>query len=335
MLTLRAHKEDCQAMRRPCLRGFLDFGVFFMSCVRECQWEVERRSHVRPEVSAVMHALHSDIKGKYETAWGLTDDVPVLEGVGQGCVAAPTRSKLMLGVIQRTVARLASGYKFTGATGGIPQIFYADDGCFLATNLADLQMAFDTCWMVTRAMGLNITVKKNGKKTAWSGTYWKGNVEHHIEGWTMQLPDGTTIPQVETYKYLGGEERSGWKGRHELVEAKALRQCCQLLRLLGRVPTLGPEQLRRAMSLALAGVLGYFARSTPISLATCKSIEEVRAQVLRQRGICPGEPRLQIYAPPEGGGLGPGQDTGEAGEANLSCCCFNTADSKSGRTTDN
>ena len=36
-----------------------------------------------------------------------------------------------------------------------------------------------------------------------------------------------------------------------------------------------------------------------------------------------------------GGGLGTEPDTGEAGEANLSCCCFNTADSKSGLTTDN
>ena len=36
-----------------------------------------------------------------------------------------------------------------------------------------------------------------------------------------------------------------------------------------------------------------------------------------------------------GGGRGPGfEGTEEAGEASLSCCCLNTADLKSGRTTD-
>ena len=34
------------------------------------------------------------------------------------------------------------------------------------------------------------------------------------------------------------------------------------------------------------------------------------------------------------GGRGAGLDTEVAGEANLSCCCFNTADSKSGLTTE-
>ena len=152
-------------------------GVFFMSCVRECQWEVERRSGVKPEVIAVMQALHSNIKGRYETAWGLTEDVPILEGVGQGCVAAPTRSKLMLGVMQRSITQLCYGYKFTGAAGGTGQLFYADDGCWLASSMADLQLMFDTAWMVTRALGLSITVNANGKKTAWEGTYWEGGVE--------------------------------------------------------------------------------------------------------------------------------------------------------------
>ena len=57
------------------------------------------------------------------------------------------------------------------------------------------------------------------------------------------------------------------------------------------------------MSLAIAGVIGYFGRSTPISLETCKSIEAVRAEVLRRRGFCPSEPRLLIFAAHEAGGL--------------------------------
>ena len=81
------------------------------------------------------------------------------------------------------------------------------------------------------------------------------------------------------------------------------RQCCQLIRLLGRVPTLGPEQLRQAISLAIAGTVGYFGRSTPMPFAVCASIEAVRAETLRQRGICEGEPRILAFAPYAAGGL--------------------------------
>ena len=73
---------------------------------------------------------------------------------------------------------------------------------------------FDTCWMVTRALGLKVTVKENGTKTAWSGTYWEDGVEKKIEGWEMRLPNDEVIPQVDIYKYLGGPERSMWADRH-------------------------------------------------------------------------------------------------------------------------
>ena len=38
--------------------------------------------------------------------------------------------------------------------------------------------------------------------------------------------------------------------------------------------------------------------------AVCAAIETARADALRKRGICPGEPRIQIFAPHEAGGLG-------------------------------
>ena len=58
----------------------------------------------------------------------------------------------------------------------------ADDGALLASSLADLQMMFDTVWMVSRVLGLTVGVKANGKKTAWSGTYWEGSSEKEIKG---------------------------------------------------------------------------------------------------------------------------------------------------------
>ena len=57
------------------------------------------------------------------------------------------------------------------------------------------------------------------------------------------------------------------------------------------------------MSLIIGGLLGYYSRGTPVPWAVCASIEAVRCETLRRRGICPAEPRIMIFAPHEAGGL--------------------------------
>lgn len=40
--------------QQPCYKAYLDYSTLFMSCVRQCQSEVEARLGVRTEVTAVM-----------------------------------------------------------------------------------------------------------------------------------------------------------------------------------------------------------------------------------------------------------------------------------------
>jgi hypothetical protein len=164
-------------------------------------------------------------------------------------------------------------------------------------------------WYASRVLGLTIGVKPNGKgglgkKTAWSGTYWEEVIEKEVTGWEMRFPDRRKIPQCTRYKYLGGYETSGWRGRHDETLATVKQNCCKMIRLIDSVPILGPEQIRRAVELAVSGICGFYGRSTPIPWATCKEIEAVRAEVLQRRGISPSSPRLPIFAPCEAGGLG-------------------------------
>ena len=64
----------------------------------------------------------------------------------------------------------------------------------------------DTCWMVTRAAGLKMTIKDD-KKTAWQASYWENGVEKEIMDWEFRLPDGRLIPRVaKEYTYLGSAE---------------------------------------------------------------------------------------------------------------------------------
>eukprot|EP00965_Chrysotila_dentata_P051818 1720295-Pleurochrysis_carterae.AAC.1 len=150
---------------------------------------------------------------------------------------------------------------------------------------------------------------KGEKKTAWSGTYYnEEGKESDITGWDVVLPDGEKIPQLkgaETCKYLGTHLRPGRargssiRDMREIVAGKAKRIIFAIGRLLG----MSQEQLGKTLALGIAGVLGYYARSTPMDLRTCKSIDEARIKVLRAAGYATGWPRGQIYHRATEGGV--------------------------------
>ena len=183
-LVLRIAQEHAMMMGTDLYIGYLDLGSFFMSCVREVQWEVESWTGVDPGVTAVVRALHEGATGQYETAWGLTDMFPILRGNGQGCVNGAVRSKLLLTVMQRMVSKYHRGLTFTDGV-DIPALYFADDACFLSSSLAGLQLAYDCAWMVTKVCGLDIGIKGK-KKTAYMATYYTGTRAMDVTGWDAQ-----------------------------------------------------------------------------------------------------------------------------------------------------
>eukprot|EP00965_Chrysotila_dentata_P259429 6213564-Pleurochrysis_carterae.AAC.1 len=139
----------------------------------------------------------------------------------------------------------------------------------------------EVMWVMTKILGLNMQITGK-KKTAWSGVYYNENGgETDITGWEVMLPDGTKIPQLtgsETYKYLGTQLRPG---RAKGSSIKQMRRTIaekskRIIYAVGRLPGLTQKQLGNTLALGVAGVLGYYARSTPMDLMTCKSIEEAR-----------------------------------------------------------
>eukprot|EP00965_Chrysotila_dentata_P107207 3542131-Pleurochrysis_carterae.AAC.1 len=149
---------------------------------------------------------------------------------------------------------------------GAPFLIYADDGIIITDSINILQLAMEVIWVMTKILGLNMQIKGKNK-TAWSGE--------------VVLPDGETIPQLkgtETYKYLGTHLRPGRargnsnKDMRKQIAGKVKR----LIFAIGRLPGLTQEQLGKITSLGVAGMLGYYARSTPMDMTTCKSIEEAR-----------------------------------------------------------
>ena len=90
----------------------------------------------------------------------------------------------------------------------------------------------------------------------------------------MRMPDGMPIPQLkgdESYKYLGTELRTGWangEGQTEMRE-RCVADCKRVIWIIGNLPHLTGEQIRRNMALALSGIIGYYGRSTVITWEDC------------------------------------------------------------------
>ena len=251
--------------------AWIDYASFFMSVVKTCQIETERFCGVHPGVTEVVELLHTDVKGCYETAYGLTPWYDIRIGTGQGCVNGATRAKLALVLSQRVVSKLCVGYGFTlNPDQRICQLYYADDVLLQAPSMHELRKMIECCWIVAKISGLRMTIKQK-RKTAWAGTYWtRDSRGHWIErdincgAFKMVLPDGTPIPQVrmdETYKYLGSELTPGYTGSQDRIRAKVVTRSIGVIGVLGSIKNIGIDTLNKAINMTVGGLVDYYGRT--------------------------------------------------------------------------
>ena len=201
-----------------------------------------------------------------------------------------------------------AGFEFSApaAAGAqvVPEVFFADDGAFVTGEPRMLQLAFDVVAVMARLEGLEIGIKDDGSKTAWSGLEWRDGGWHDCgDGRAYTLLDGRVVPRNPTYKHLGTMLASMLD--HSQVRERVVRRCSGVITALARLGVLNVEQYARASSAAVLSVLGYYGRATPIGRAACEQIEVVRRRALGQlghRAAC--APTAQVYLAAGDGGCG-------------------------------
>jgi hypothetical protein len=346
VLVLRLAQQQAAATQSMLCIGWQDMGSFFMSCCYEVLWAAEARTGVDPSITRVVQALHDSVTGRYETEWGLTEGFAIGKGTGQGCVNGAVRSKLLLNVMQGAVDRLCKGHQVVGGR-GVGQMYFADDGAYLADTPGALQQMYDVAWVMAKVCGLRLIVKGK-KKTAYVATYWEGGQQHDVTDWQLRFPDGQVIPQimcnteqaaaptytastarrareakaaaalsgeaatvtkvgsddVHTYRYLGAEMTARWQGGMNVTRQEIRMRVIHVIKAIGRIQHLTHEQLRGIIDIAIEGIIGYYARGTPLTKADCDAIETARAEAIRVRGYTTGAPKAQLYEAQEQGGMG-------------------------------
>ena len=233
---------------------YIDWATFFMGIVKEVQTETEKRMGVHPDVSQVVVALHTEVKGAYETEYGLSGSFNVANGTGQGCINGAVRAKVILA---RNIATEGGGYEITpGKRNGrrivVPNLSYADDMVWISSTAVGMQLTLDTCVMA--AVVLNMEVKIKGKtKTAYAATRWtrekKGGAmrQEDIEvdlRMANGTAEGTKVPKLDkedAYTYLGTIMEVMWHGSSESTRRKVVKACKGVIAAISRVPLQTPE----------------------------------------------------------------------------------------------
>ena len=339
LLCLRLVQQQAAAKRSVLCVGMQDYSQFFMMCVKSICSMVERKLKVDPAVIKVIEELHSHVTGKYDTYWGLSKPFDIRRGVGQGCVNGAIRAKILQAVTQRVIRKVVRGYDMTQGP-SCPQLHFADDSCYLTNSVADLQLAYDTAWVMAKLCGLKLKVKTEKTGTAFMATHWVGNTQHDILGCNIQLPDGRDVPQIcmggikdrpahasfnprsvrrkkgtnqqaatakeetRTYKYLGQLISPSATRGLEPARQALRKKTISILKFTSRLTRLTHEQMREIMDVEIAGNVGYHARSLPLRFEDCRAIESARVQALKTAGYTPAIPALQVYETEENMGMG-------------------------------
>eukprot|EP00965_Chrysotila_dentata_P003172 103571-Pleurochrysis_carterae.AAC.1 len=87
-LAVRIIEERCEWHRKPCIKGYVDMGSFFMSVNHSVQWQIEKSMGVSETIVSTLKALREGkeevlegLTGKYETAYGTTEPVDIQKGL--------------------------------------------------------------------------------------------------------------------------------------------------------------------------------------------------------------------------------------------------------------
>uniref|UniRef100_A0A914X2I6 Reverse transcriptase domain-containing protein n=1 Tax=Plectus sambesii TaxID=2011161 RepID=A0A914X2I6_9BILA len=150
--------QDARRSGRPGTVAWLDlknaFGSVPHSTILRCmQW-----TGLSADSIEVVQRLYDGCVTNVRTMDGLTDDIPILSGVKQGCPLSPIVFNIAIEPIIRAVQRLQRGYLLHGVKHDV--LAYADDLVLISGSVAGLQRMLDTTSRVATWAGLTFNPLK-------------------------------------------------------------------------------------------------------------------------------------------------------------------------------
>ena len=179
IFSVRQLQEKCREQRRPLYLAFVDLTKAFDTVSRSGLFNLLQRIGCPPKLLRMIISFHDDMKGSVRSDGSSSEPFPILSGVKQGCVLAPTLFGIFFslllqyafdesedGIYIRTrsdgnlfnLARLRAKTKVRRVL--IREMLFAYDAALTAHSEESLQRLMDRLAHACKEFGLEISLKK-------------------------------------------------------------------------------------------------------------------------------------------------------------------------------
>ena len=210
IFSLRQLQEKCREQNRPLYMAFVDLTKAFDLVSREGLFKILDKIGCPPKLKKMIESFHTNMRGTVQFDGSTSESFPILSGVKQGCVLAPTLFGIFFSVVlnhafrnneygvylhSRSDGRLFNIRRLKAETKIrhvlIRELLFADDAAIVAHSQADLQQLINSLAKSCDQFGLTISLKKTEIMCQ--------NVNAALE---FKIGD-YTLNVVEEFTYLG------------------------------------------------------------------------------------------------------------------------------------
>jgi len=212
ILALRVLTERLREYDRAVIAAYIDFMKAFDSVSREALWKLLELRGIPPRLVSLISALYSGTESAVKCGAVTSDFFPVLTGVRQGCVLAPSLfSTCMDWIMDRVVGESGCGASFGDVR--ITDLDFADDAVILAETLDVLTEALETLTVEAEPLGLRVSWIKT-KIQDFGSILDAATKSCHVVGEKVEV--------VEKFTYLGSVVHSSTSCEAEVARRLGL-----------------------------------------------------------------------------------------------------------------
>jgi len=179
IFSLRQLQEKCREQQRPLLIAFVDLTKAFDTVSRPGLFRVLEAIGCPPKLLRITKSFHDEMQGTVQYDGTQSDKFPIISGVKQGCVLAPTLFGIYFAVLLHTALESSPGdimfhWRCDGSLFNLSRLraktmirqsiardlLFADDAALVAHSEATLQEMIDRLNDACKDFALCISVKK-------------------------------------------------------------------------------------------------------------------------------------------------------------------------------
>jgi Reverse transcriptase (RNA-dependent DNA polymerase) len=203
--------------------AFIDLEKAYDTIPRQKLWEALYQLNINPQMLAIIQEIYKENLTYIKVGKCLSSPINSFKGLKQECCLSPLLFNLYVEVVLRNWKKSCGGMGVPVGDHNLFTFSFADDQVVIAQNSYDLEFMIRRLYTEYEKWGLHVNLKKTEFLVV-------NSEERNFE---ILINDGSTIVQVEEFKYLGAVvDKNGIDEReikHRLQEAKKIIDCLNSL----------------------------------------------------------------------------------------------------------